>query len=336
MNCKSPLFKNLALSTLILASSGLNPSLASTVTVNSTGATQAPYSVTVTITPVSIVAPSSCAFGYNYNVTFNYSISFTGTPPASLYTLQPTIICGTDNLSYYGLPLGGSAHSGSATTTTNPYTSATDCATATVITRNCLANLDLTIQGPDIANQTIHASSPLPISLVRFDALPQGDQVLLTWTSANDAGSGNYTLQRSADTRNWVDINSTDTKGSGLNNYQFMDLKPLNGMNYYRLQNKDAAGTISYSTIIGVQSGTSAANVVLYPNPSNTGNFRISGIENRSDWTIRVTNSMNQELLSKALDNNEISLPVSASGLYFVRLTNNLSHETKTLKFLRN
>ena len=59
------------------------------------------YSVHIAITPKAIVVPPTCPFGYTYNVTLDYSITFSGINiPGSLSTLQATLSCGSQTLFY--------------------------------------------------------------------------------------------------------------------------------------------------------------------------------------------------------------------------------------------
>lgn len=113
------------------------------------------YTVHINVTPVSISAPSSCQWGYNYNVVFNYDISFSGTNiPNSLFTLQATLGCGS-NSHFVNFPNGGG--SGTVTSTSNQWRSASDCASASPESLGC-NTLNIEIQGPGLPNQTVSCS----------------------------------------------------------------------------------------------------------------------------------------------------------------------------------
>ena len=106
------------------------------------------YTVQVSITPTTIVTSSAtCPFGYNYNVTFNYSITVSGSNTCwnGNIGIQPQIFCNSQNNGYYtinvpaptvGVP-STNTYTGTLTTTTNPYNSNTDCTSATPLSLNC-------------------------------------------------------------------------------------------------------------------------------------------------------------------------------------------------------
>lgn len=111
------------------------------------------YSVSVTITPTAIVpVQSTCDWGYNYDVAYNYDIQIVGGYSPALYTLSGYLSCGSNQGIYFDLPNSGG--SGSNVTQGNPWTNNSDCATATVESLMC-DSIALQIEGPGIPNQTI-------------------------------------------------------------------------------------------------------------------------------------------------------------------------------------
>ncbi|HRG58859.1 MAG TPA: hypothetical protein PK323_07845, partial [Bacteroidia bacterium] len=130
------------------------------------------YTVQVTITPTAIVPSSmSCPFGFNYNVTFNYSIVVSGANTCfnGNIGIQPQIFCnGGQNNGYFTInvpaPLVGTpstiTYNGTLTTSTNPFSSGTNCASATPSNMNC-NNIDVTIFGPGISTTTVSCNSPV-------------------------------------------------------------------------------------------------------------------------------------------------------------------------------
>ena len=111
------------------------------------------YSVSVTITPTAIVpVQSTCDWGYNYDVAYNYDIQIVGGDSPALYTLSGYLSCGSNQGIYFDLPNSGG--SGSNVTQGNPWTNNSDCATATLESLDC-NSIDLVIEGAGIPNQTI-------------------------------------------------------------------------------------------------------------------------------------------------------------------------------------
>lgn len=302
------------------------------------------YTATITLTPIALVAPATCPWGYSYNLEYRYEIAYSGNMPqnASLYTLQAVFKCGSDQLGTYDLPktISTSALSGTQITTTNPYRNAADCATATLASQGCLSgDVTLTIAGPDLPQQTLSLpvnATPLPVTLVSFDARHTSEGVSFAWTTANEEKGDRYFLERSANSTDWTPLAVVHSVNQG--NYDFTDRQPAVGMNYYRLRNVDAQGVVTYSRIIGLKvaaSSDAAPQISLSPNPANGERVHVSGIQTPADWNFTLTNAAGQVLLNQPLSHPEIMLPQLPSGLYFTRFTNSVTNEVKILKLIR-
>jgi len=230
------------------------------------------YTVQVSITPTSIVPSSlTCPFGYNYNVTFNYSITVSGANNCfnGNIGVQPQIFCNSQNNGYYTIlvpaPTVGTpstnTYTGTLTTTTNPYNSATDCGSSTVSSLNC-NSIDITIYGPGINATTINCNNPNN-----------------TIATANISGSpfcAGATLSVP------YTVNGTFTSG-----------------NVFTAQLSNASGSFASPTDIGsVSSTTSGTITAVIPTATATGsNYRIrvvssnpaiTGTNNGSNLTINA------------------------------------------------
>jgi hypothetical protein len=115
---------------------------------------------------------------------------------------------------------------------------------------------------------------PLPVELVRFKALRQGESVRLEWATASEKNNDRFEIERttSGDPRSFRSIGRV--KGGGTTNtpqkYQFLDQDvPLGSSTvYYRLKQVDTDGKISYSDIEAVSPGKRADFVTVFPNPA--------------------------------------------------------------------
>lgn len=232
------------------------------------------YTVNISLEPVGIVAPSSCPWGYNYNVEVSYNITYTGTPPANLYTLQGYLTCGSSSNLYFDLPNQGGDTSGVSTTTSNPYSNTTDCATATPASLNCDA-VDLQISGPGIGDQTTPCASAgaLPIELGSFTLeVIEANKVLVSWETITEVNNDFFTLEKSLDGRNWAVL--INVKGAGNSSqrksYKYLDRNPVEGVTYYRLKQTDYNGEYKYFQPIFANAEKMISenkNPELYPNP---------------------------------------------------------------------
>ncbi|TAH40602.1 MAG: T9SS type A sorting domain-containing protein [Bacteroidetes bacterium] len=84
----------------------------------------------------------------------------------------------------------------------------------------------------------------LPIELIAFDANVDGKNVRLNWSTAAEINNDFFTLERSADGRNFEEIGKVRGSGNTTSqrDYSFVDESPLNGESFYRLRQTDYDG----------------------------------------------------------------------------------------------
>ncbi len=122
----------------------------------------------------------------------------------------------------------------------------------------------------------LHAQNPLniplPAELIRFTANSQGNNVRLEWTTANEQNNQYFIAERSENGTRFSPISepisSKAINGNSLVNldYACIDKYPMQGLNYYRLQQTDIDGKKQYSHIVTVFKGNERS-VRVYPNP---------------------------------------------------------------------
>jgi len=302
------------------------------------------YSVTLSVSPVAIVVSSTdCPWGYNYNVTLNYTITFSGSNiPGSLYTLQGTVRCNTSSSTttdmFFDLPNNGG--SGSVTTGVNPFVNVTGsiaynyvgipgCTAATPASLNCLSNnLAIQINGPGIPDQIVScAQTSLPVKLISFTGKETATGIQLNWTTATGRNFDYFEIERADETLAFNTI-ATSIAGKGDVNvsasYTYTDYAPILGKNYYRLKNVDLDGSVEYSDVIMVYANASDNTVKLYPNP----NQKIFTLELQDDIGLPVNLSL-VDRLGRSLyhevivtSSTQIQLPATIeAGIYFVKVT---------------
>jgi hypothetical protein len=159
-------------------------------------------------------------------------------------------------------------------------------------------------------------ANPLPIELLNFNATMNNRVVDLTWQTASEQNNDFFTVERSADGFEFEPL--TIVKGAENSNellsYTAQDLKPLEGVSYYRLKQTDFDGAFDYSEIKVVSSEISDE-VLIFPNPSN-------GIVNfKSDKEItdlRISTSEGKVLFHEVNSSEfRLELPI---GVYYATL----------------
>ncbi|MCR9174067.1 MAG: T9SS type A sorting domain-containing protein, partial [bacterium] len=170
---------------------------------------------------------------------------------------------------------------------------------------------------------------PLPVELSQFNALCQGDETVLSWTTESEHNNDYFVVERSGDAQVFETIDVVSGQGTSTQSHQYVvvDNAPRNGVVYYRLKQVDFNGEYEYSDLIAVDCGVSGNWAELYPNPS-TGNSHLivhAGIAKQGDLTITdQTGKLLFEKTLKAQDfNSEIALNGTQfePGIYYVTVT---------------
>ncbi|RYY46761.1 MAG: T9SS type A sorting domain-containing protein, partial [Chitinophagaceae bacterium] len=110
----------------------------------------------------------------------------------------------------------------------------------------------------------------LPITIEYFRGTKQNGKNVLDWkVSCYNSPTVNLTIERSADGRNFTAIRSTtETAARCLQPFNYDDVAPLSGINYYRLKSVDADGKIAYSNLVALLNKEKGFEIVaLSPNP---------------------------------------------------------------------
>jgi hypothetical protein len=120
----------------------------------------------------------------------------------------------------------------------------------------------------------IYNSVPLPITLLNFSVLKQGDDALLLWSTTMEENNKGFEIQRSTDQSSWTPIGFVNgaVNSQTQKNYQYLDPNLPAGTYYYRLKQVDLDGRSSISNVVDV---TFTGSMVLElmqnrPNPFNS------------------------------------------------------------------
>jgi len=117
-------------------------------------------------------------------------------------------------------------------------------------------------------NVVVAAAVVLPIDLIGLTAKGQGDQSLLSFSTAIERNNDYFSIERSNDGTRFEAIGKVTGAGTSTvqQDYQFTDERPLKGVNFYRLKQVDFDGQFSYSPVVSVTFGQ-AGGLHLAPQP---------------------------------------------------------------------
>ncbi len=190
-----------------------------------------------------------------------------------------------------------------------------------------------------------NGAGALPVDLTEFTVTKEGNVSLAAWITASERNNSHFNLQRSLDGAEFTTLGRVNTKAvNGTSDieltYDYTDKAPQIGHNYYRLEQVDIDGQITYSAIIDVVWGSDGSIVSIYPNPAtdklnvDLTSDKVSQLEVRlMDMSGRVVKSVMQQT-DKGLTNVTLNLSDIASGVYNVQIieNNRLIHNSKVSK----
>jgi len=179
----------------------------------------------------------------------------------------------------------------------------------------------------------------LPVTLMQFTANRLNEKVQLDWKTAQEVNSRGFYLERSNDGRTWNTLGFIASKGNtavGFN-YQFIDQKPMNGLNLYRLKQVDLDGQYAYSAIASIRMGSiKNAMASVYPNPVKGTMFLKINVPS-SITKIELINAAGQVVYrtqrSGLNADASVQIPVASfkSGVYGLRITQDSDVQTERI-----
>ncbi len=177
-----------------------------------------------------------------------------------------------------------------------------------------------------ILTKTSDAFTPLPITLLSFTAQKAMNTSVLQWSTVNEKNNKGFYIHKSKDATKWENIgfvNSLSANGNSGNhilNYQFVDNKPTEGLNYYKLQQIDFDGTSSYSTVEKVYFDNIDTQIEIYPNPTQNDAVWLTGLN--ANETILVIDISGKIVVTHKADKKKEQLNLSqlAEGVYNIQI----------------
>lgn len=108
----------------------------------------------------------------------------------------------------------------------------------------------------------------LPVTFSNYDVKCTDKGALVSWTTATEANSLKFEIQRSTNSNDWKTIDNVAAAGNSntTRNYQYLDLN--GGVAYYRIRQVDIDGRATYTAIRQTNCTAGQFDVVLYPVPT--------------------------------------------------------------------
>ncbi|MCB0634840.1 MAG: T9SS type A sorting domain-containing protein [Saprospiraceae bacterium] len=183
----------------------------------------------------------------------------------------------------------------------------------------------------------------LSVDLDLFDVWKASkDQIRLNWKTLSEFNNGFFDIQQSGDGVVFETIGSVEGQWNALKSteYEFLDLHPLAGRNYYRLMMVDNDGSTVYSQVrtVDFEETPAAAvtedwNISYFPNPSR-GSVYLSSNIMLTNVDLEVYNTAGQLVIRKDNVSSESTLDLSGlnAGIYSLTLIDREGKQMDTRK----
>jgi hypothetical protein len=177
------------------------------------------------------------------------------------------------------------------------------------------------------------SESALPVTITRFTGEYEKGISFLTWNTSSEQNNHGFEIERSANGQQFNKVGYVASKALNGNSnatlsYNFEDVNPIPGVNFYRLKQKDTDGRFAYSNVIVLNTNNVDVLTIghVYPNPANMGvvrmvvvspeaqevNFRISDVSGR------ILNQRDVQL-NQGINNLEWNVRGFGAGSYFIQ-----------------
>jgi len=267
----------------------------------------------------SVVIPAGYAIVVDKNISFtNLYINVMGN-----LTLQKTLTL--DNASTVLVPTGGQINAWGADRTKE------------IIVLGGVDKFNQTnssrFDGFGIAN-SISSTAPngfsltsLPVTFSSFYAVKNNNNVMLTWSTAQEFNNNNFEIQRSTDGSNWNVIAVIMGAGTSTSTmqYSYTDKNVNAAVMYYRIRQVDFDNKSAYSIVKTIR-GSEAAPVTKVYAASNAVNIEFNKAV-AGNITVRIINANGQLMAQQNFGQSAYRITMNTNGkgagLYVIQVSDN-------------
>jgi hypothetical protein len=125
----------------------------------------------------------------------------------------------------------------------------------------------------DTARNSNLSTLAFAVRYISFKGRPKMNKISLNWKTSTEINNLGFEIQKSRNIVNFETIGRIQGNDYSeiINSYSYSDNNPFDGINYYRLKQKDFDGSTDYFKIISVLWEGEGAHVSLYSNPLRKG-----------------------------------------------------------------
>ncbi len=145
---------------------------------------------------------------------------------------------------------------------------------------------------------------PLPVTFSTIKVTRQNNAIAVEWEVENELNINKYEIEKSVDGEYFTRVNSTLAIGTTRSaKYQWLDVNPFLGYNFYRIKSIGLSGDRTFSRIVKIAFINGAATINIYPNPVTDGNINLQLINQPAGkYQTRLLNNIGQVLHTQTIN----------------------------------
>jgi hypothetical protein len=163
----------------------------------------------------------------------------------------------------------------------------------------------------------------LPLRWLSFTVQKQGDKALLNWKTTDERNTKEFMVQHSTNGSVWTAIGvvAAAANSNAIKEYKYVHESPFNGMNYYRIGQKDKDSKSSYSDIRSLNFPTLSLPFVVLNNPVLDGTLKV---QTNKTLKLSLYNPNGSLLWQKTLNAGIRNIDISSftKGMYLLKSEN--------------
>ena len=181
---------------------------------------------------------------------------------------------------------------------------------------------------------------PAPADFLHADAVRVTNGVEVAWATPGDEGT-EYTVEHSRDGENFTAVSKVLARGDSLNKYVWVDERPLEGVQFYRIRSANGAGFVKNTRVMRVNASPDARAWSVYPNPVSGAEVALQ-LEKvpAGTYDVSMVDAVGRQITSKrirhaggsAMHTIELNGKLQ-KGTYFIKVQSDAGH-LSTIKIL--
>ncbi|HEX8331268.1 MAG TPA: T9SS type A sorting domain-containing protein [Segetibacter sp.] len=142
-----------------------------------------------------------------------------------------------------------------------------------------------------------------PVNFTNIKAAQKQTAIQVDWNVATETNTRSYEVEKSTNGQQFVKAVSVAATGNIA--YNWLDVMPANGMNYYRVKGISGNGEVKYSGVARVNMNSVKTGVTVYPNPLTDKSFNLQlNNKEKGTYTLRLINSAGQLVFSSVVSHS--------------------------------